>query len=97
MYAYNARFKGGLDPPLLQQDPVDLSEERMDFDGFLQPLGHHTAQTLTGVLCHELRKREYISYYIIYIEGYILIYEQCVRSCKQFLWNTTNTIQGRYH
>lgn len=56
MYAYNARFKGGLDPPLLQQDPVDLSEEGMDFDGFLQPLGHHTAQTLTRVLCHELRK-----------------------------------------
>lgn len=35
MYAYNARFKGGLDLPLLQQDPVDLSEERVDFDGFL--------------------------------------------------------------
>lgn len=35
MYAYNARFKGGLDLPLLQQDPVDLFEERVDFDGFL--------------------------------------------------------------
>ncbi len=35
MYAYNARFKGGLDLPLLQKDPVDLFEERVDFDGFL--------------------------------------------------------------
>lgn len=35
MYAYNARFKGRFDLPLLQQDPVDLSEEGVDFDGFL--------------------------------------------------------------
>lgn len=56
VYAYNARFKRRFDLPLLQQDPVDLSEEGVDFDGFLQPLGHHAAKTLTWALCHELKK-----------------------------------------
>lgn len=52
--SYNSGFKGGLDLPLLQQDPVDLSEEGMALDGLLAALGHHAAQTFGRVLGHEL-------------------------------------------
>lgn len=52
--SYNSGFKGRLDFPLLQQDPVDLSEEGVALDGLLAALGHHAAQTLGRVLGHEL-------------------------------------------
>lgn len=53
--AYNAWFERRPDLPLLQQRPVDLSEERVELDGLLQPLSHHAAQTLVRTLSHELR------------------------------------------
>ena len=58
MLTHNARFEGWFDPLLLQQDPVDLLEERMNLDGLLQALGDHTAQTLVWTLRHELQDRE---------------------------------------
>lgn len=58
MLTHNARFEGWFDPLLLQQNPVDLLEEGMNLDGFLQALGDHTAQTLVWTLRHELQDRE---------------------------------------
>lgn len=52
--SYNSRFKGRFDFSLLQQDPVDLSEEGMGLDGLFAALAHHAAQTLGRVLGHEL-------------------------------------------
>lgn len=51
---YDAGFKGRFDFSLLQQDPVDLSEEGVVLDGLLAALAHHAAQTLGRVLGHEL-------------------------------------------
>lgn len=52
--SYNSGFEGRFDFSLLQQDPVDLSEEGMGLDGLLAALAHHAAQTLRRVLGHEL-------------------------------------------
>ncbi len=52
--SYNPGFKGWFDFSLLQQDPVDLSEEGVGLDGLLAALAHHAAQTLGRVLGHEL-------------------------------------------
>lgn len=54
--SYNPGFKGWFDFSLLQQYPVDLSEEGVGLDGLLATLGHDAAQTLGRVLCHELHK-----------------------------------------
>lgn len=54
--SYDSGFKGWLDLPLLQQDPVDLSEEGMGLDGLLAALGHHAAQPFGRVLGHELHQ-----------------------------------------
>lgn len=56
--SYNAGLKGRFDLPLLQQDPVDFSEEGVGLDGFLAALAHHAAQALGWVLGHELKPRE---------------------------------------
>ncbi len=53
---YNSGFKGWFHFPLLQQDPVDLSEEGVGLDGLLTALVHHAAQTFGWVLCHELHR-----------------------------------------
>lgn len=55
--SYNTGFKGRFDFSLLQQNPVDLSEERMGLDGLLTALAHHTAQTLGRILSHELHRK----------------------------------------
>lgn len=54
--SYNPGFKGWFDFSLLQQYPVDLSEEGVGLDGLLATLAHDAAQTLGRVLCHELHK-----------------------------------------
>lgn len=51
---YNARFERWLDFLLLQEQPVDLLEERVLLDGILTVLRCHAAQALVGVLGHEL-------------------------------------------
>lgn len=51
---YNARFERRLDLLLLQEQPVNLLEERVLLDGLLTVLRHHAAQALVGVLGHEL-------------------------------------------
>lgn len=56
-WTHNARLERRFDLPLLQQRPVDLSEERVSFDGLLQALSRHAAQTLAGTFCHELQKK----------------------------------------
>lgn len=54
MPTYNARFEGRLDLLLLQEQPVNLLEERVLLDGVLTVLRRHAAQALVGVLGHEL-------------------------------------------
>ena len=56
VWTHNAWFERRPDLPLLQQRPVDLSEEGVGLDGLLAALAHNTAQTLGWVLCHELHK-----------------------------------------
>lgn len=51
---YNSWLEWGLDFLLLQQDPVNLLEERMLLDGVFPVLRCHTAQALVRVLGHEL-------------------------------------------
>lgn len=51
---YNSRLEGRLDFLLLQQDPVNLLEERMLLDGIFPVLRCHAAQALVRVLGHEL-------------------------------------------
>lgn len=46
------------DLPLLQQCPVNLSEERMKLDGLFQSLSHNAPQTFVGTLCHELKSKK---------------------------------------
>lgn len=52
--SYNPGFKGWFHFSLLQQDPVNLSEEGMGLDGLLTALVHHAAQTFGRILGHEL-------------------------------------------
>ena len=59
--SYNPGFEGRFHFSLLQQNPVDLSEEGVGLDGFLAALAHHTAQTLGRVLCHELHTKTHTS------------------------------------
>ena len=54
MRTYDTWFKGGPDFSLLQQGPVYLFEEGVQFDGVLQPVSQHAAQPLGGTLGHEL-------------------------------------------
>lgn len=61
-FSYNSGFKGWFDFSLLQQDPVDLSEEGMGLDGLLTALAHHAAQTLGRVLGHELHTNTHTQY-----------------------------------
>lgn len=56
MSTHDARPERRPDLPLLQQRPVDLSEEGVELDGLLQALSHNAAQTLVGTLGHELGK-----------------------------------------
>lgn len=57
--AYNTGFKGRFDFPLLQQHPVDLSEEGMGLDALLTALAHHAAQALGRVLGHKLHTNKH--------------------------------------
>lgn len=55
VHTHDARFEGWSDLPLLQQCPVNLSEERMKLDGLFQPLSHNAAQTFVWTLRHKLK------------------------------------------
>lgn len=55
--SYNPGFKGRFHFSLLQQDPVDLPEEGVGFDGLLAALAHRAAQSLGRVLGHELHAK----------------------------------------
>lgn len=61
--SYNPGLKGRFDFSLLQQDPVDLSEEGVGLDGLLTALAHHAAQTLGWVLGHELHTNTYNAHF----------------------------------
>lgn len=55
VHTHDARFEWWSDLPLLQQCPVNLSEERMKLDGLFQPLSHNAAQTFVWTLRHKLK------------------------------------------
>lgn len=63
--AYNPWFKRRLDFSLLQQGPVDLSEEGMSLDGLLAALAHHAAQTLGRVFGHKLHTHIWMRSYFV--------------------------------
>lgn len=52
---HDARFERWSDLPLLQQRPVNLSEEAVKLDGLFQSLSHNAPQTFVRTLRHELK------------------------------------------
>lgn len=52
---HDARFERWSDLPLLQQRPINLSEEAVKLDGLFQSLSHNAPQTLVRTLRHELK------------------------------------------